>query len=161
MTPNPPPPPPPPQGFPVETTSWWQRNKKWALPLLIIAGLMLLCCCGFGGWLAMQAKDGVNFFKEQAGAMQAIRSKATVIAQGHPEVVEAVGEPVTVGAIEAPNYNIKNGRVDFRFEMEVTGPSGKGRIFARAEAPDTASPPDLTELDFEHGNTTVNLLAAE
>ncbi len=161
MNPNPPPPPPPSFDAPSETTTWWQRNKKWAIPVGCLGLAVVVGCCGLAGVMGMGFTKLAAFGKEQVATIQVIHTQATARVEASQAVRDHLGEPISVGAVQSPNYRAVNGEVSYSFEIPVSGPKGELLVEGRAHADGSGQPLRLRSLAFDNGTNNVELLDDE
>lgn len=155
MNPNPPPPPP----FAAEPPStWWSRNKKWAIPVGCVGLVVILGCCGLLGAAMFGFGKVAKYAQEQSVALAAIRTESAALIDANPEIKELVGEPLSIGAPQSPNWKNINGKVDYRFQIPVTGPKGEVLVHGHATAPDGDTPLKLRSLEFDNGERNIELL---
>jgi len=156
---NPNPPPPPPYAPHSEApTSWWDRNKKWAIPVGCLGLVVILGCCGLLGFMGFGFSKLADFGKAQVGAIQAIQAEATQRVEASQELRAVVGEPITQGGVSNPNYRMVNGKVDYTFQIMVTGPKGSVTVEGRASAASPEERVTLRSLEFDDGTRNVELM---
>ena len=114
----------PPQGdaAPAPPAGWWSRNWKWFVPLgclsmvllvvLFVAGIVLIV---FG---AMKSSDAYK--------------TAVARAKANPEVVSALGTPIEEGMFVSGKTNVDGSSGEADLTIPISGPKGKGKIFAIA-----------------------------
>ena len=121
-----PPPPPPPPFTPApqpQRAGWWSRNWKWFVPTgccltpLVLGGAFLafLVLVVFG---AMKQSDAYK--------MAVARAKAD------PRVTSALGTPIDEGWFMSGKTNVNGGSGDADLSIPISGPKGKGTIYAVA-----------------------------
>jgi hypothetical protein len=121
-----PPAPPPPPFTPVPQpppAGWWNRNWKWFVPTgccltpLVLGGAFVafLVLVVFG---AMKQSDAYK--------MAVARAKA------NPRVTSALGTPISEGWFLSGHTNVNMGSGDADLTIPISGPKGKGTIYAVA-----------------------------
>jgi hypothetical protein len=112
--------PPPPQPQPA---GWWSRNWKWFVPTgccltpLILGGAFVafLVLVVFG---AMKQSDAYKM--------------AVARAKSDPRVTSALGTPISEGWFLSGNTNVNGASGDADLTIPISGPKGKGTIYAVA-----------------------------
>ena len=111
---------------PISSTAkpnWWKRNWKWFVPLgcFSIAALFVVFV-GSVVLIVFSAVKSTNVYKNAYG-----RAKA------HPEVIEALGSPITEGFFVSGNTNVNGASGEANLSIPVAGPKGKGTIYVAAK----------------------------
>jgi len=105
-----------------ETNSrgWWSRNWKWFVPTGCVTLLLLifLSCAGVA-YLALGLMKKTDVYKM---AMQRV--------QTDPRAANAFGTPIESGWFVTGNIRISGGSGNADLEIPVSGPKGKGTIYA-------------------------------
>ena len=112
--------PPPPQPQPA---GWWSRNWKWFVPTgccltpLVLGGAFVafLVLVVFG---AMKQSDAYKM--------------AVARAKSDPRVTSALGTPISEGWFLSGNTNVNGASGDADLTIPISGPKGKGTIYAVA-----------------------------
>jgi len=111
---------------PISSTAkpnWWKRNWKWFVPLgcFSIAALFVVFV-GSVVLIVFSAVKSTDVYKNAYG-----RAKA------HPEVIEALGSPITEGFFVSGNTNVNGASGEANLSIPVAGPKGKGTIYVAAK----------------------------
>ena len=128
--------------------SWWSRN--W--------GCVVGCGC-FGMVLAIAAIIGALFFGLNSIASSAPLGKAVEIAAAHPEVQEALGEPIASGWGFQGSVNIQNQSGNADYSMPLNGPNGRGRLYVVATKTRGQWTFDILEVEIDGRSDRIDLLA--
>jgi len=107
---------PPPRG-------WWNRNWKWFVPTGCCLGPLL-----FGGAIAIFVIVVVFGALKQSDVYKTAVSRA----KSDPRVTAALGTPVKEGWYLSGNTNVNGGSGDADLSIPISGPKGKGTIYAVA-----------------------------
>ncbi len=103
--------------------SWWQRNWKWFVPLLGI-GVVIL----FVSFIALILSLVFGMMKSSY-----VYNHAMEEAKANPNVQKALGEPVKAGLLVAGNISVNGHSGHADLSIPVSGPDGKGTIYAVAQ----------------------------
>ena len=126
MSTIPPPLPPRPAPMPPPPRGWWKRNWKWALPVTVLTFVALVVTF-----------VAIVLFAIRGSMMRSdVYADAMARARAHPEVVAAIGAPITpgfmpMGSISTSSEDGGSGRADLMIPIE--GPRGTGHLAAMAE----------------------------
>lgn len=121
---NTPKPPPLPRAIPREKpTTWWQRNWKWFVPVGCL-GLLAL----FTGFVALIVTIVFGMMKSSD-----VYKDALAMARAEPAVEMALGTPIEEGLFVVGNINISGSSGQADLAIPISGPHGKGTIYAVAE----------------------------
>ncbi|MEP7008822.1 MAG: cytochrome c oxidase assembly factor Coa1 family protein [Acidobacteriota bacterium] len=135
--------------YPAENKNWWGRNWKWFVPTGCMTLILLVGGC-FGSVLmvAFTAMKSSDVYKD-----------ALVRAQADPEVVAALGSPITTGFFTSGSINTSGPTGDAAFSIPLSGPKGKGTI--QLEAKKSAGEWTFTTLvvDVKNPPQRIDLLA--
>lgn len=114
-----------PPGSPVSQppAGWWQRNWKWFVPTgccltpLVLGGafFVFLTVVIFG---ALKQSDAYK--------------TAVAFAKSDQRVITALGSPITEGWFLSGHTNVNMGSGDADLTIPISGPKGKGTIYAVA-----------------------------
>jgi hypothetical protein len=105
------------------STSWWSRNWKWFVPTgccltpLVLGGAFVafLVLVIFG---AMKQSD--------------VYKMAVARAKADPRVIAALGSPIKDGWYVSGKTNVNGGSGEADLSIPISGPRGKGTIYAIA-----------------------------
>src|SRR5437660_11498144 len=129
MEPMPPPPPPPfspapqPVPQPPARPGWWSRNWKWFVP----TGCCLTPLVLGGAFVAFMVLVVFGALKQSDAYKLAVaRAKAD------SRVVAALGSPIEEGWYLSGNTNVNGASGDADLSIPISGPKGKGTIYAVA-----------------------------
>jgi hypothetical protein len=102
---------------------WWSRNWKWVVPagclsiiVFVVAVIGIILVAVFG---AIRSTDAYK------GALHA--------AQEDPRVIAALGSPIKPGLWVGGNVNVDNGAGNAEINFPISGPKGKGTVYAEAK----------------------------
>ena len=114
------------QPFPTATRrGWWSRNWKWIIPTgcftLLLLGLGLIAAFVFLLFGTMKSTD--------------VYRVALARAQANLEVQASLGTPVKAGMFLGGSINTNNGFGNANLNIPISGPRGKGTIYAVATKP--------------------------
>ena len=114
-TPPPAPPPPPP--------GWWSRNWKWFVPTgccltPLVVGACIVAFLVLVVFAALKQSDAYKM--------------AVARAKSDPRVTAALGTPIDEGWYLSGHTNVNNGAGDADLSIPISGPKGKGTIYAVA-----------------------------
>jgi hypothetical protein len=112
---------------PPPRPSWWSRNWKWFVPVggcggclfFILIGVVFFSSILFAVFGALKSSD---VYKTALG-----RAKA------NPQVVAALGTPIEDGMLVSGNTNTNGASGHADLSIPISGPKGKGTIYAVAE----------------------------
>lgn len=98
--------------------NWWSRNWKWFVPVGCLSLIVL-----FAAFIG-------SIFLVATGAMKSsdVYKQAVAKAQAHPEVVEALGTPITTGYFTSGSINTSTSGGDATLSIPLSGPKGKATI---------------------------------
>ena len=102
---------------------WFKRNWKWFIPACCLF-IFLLIVGGIGGILAIVEGSIKN---------SGVYTQALAQAQTNPQVVAQIGQPVTPGMFVSGNINVNGDSGDADISIPVSGPKGKGKVYAVAK----------------------------
>ena len=102
--------------------TWWDRNWKWAVPVGVLGGLICIAAFTFTIVLAVLA-----LFKSSDVYAEAVHR-----ARSSPGVVRELGEPIEPGWWVIGNINITGSSGTADFATPISGPSGRGTLYAEA-----------------------------
>ena len=102
--------------------NWWQRNWKWFVPAGCLTLLVLFAAFGavifFGVSAAMKSSDAYRI--------------AVATAKAEPRVIAALGAPIKEGMFMSGNTNVSGGSGQADLSIPLSGPKGKGTLYAVA-----------------------------
>lgn len=102
---------------------WWRRNWKWSVPL----GCFTLLVLGFLVFITLLVGTVFGVVRSTD-----VYRTATARAKANPEVKAALGTPIAEGWFPTGNTNVNNGVGDANLSIPISGPKGKGTIYAVA-----------------------------
>lgn len=102
--------------------SWAARH--WVL--LIVLGVVLIVLLAGGGvtWFVFQI---FAMMRNHPAAQQGV-----AIAQVDPQVIAAIGQPITLGPVVGGNIGARNGVQVADLQLSLRGPKGNGTLWLRA-----------------------------
>jgi hypothetical protein len=108
--------------LPTSKPNWWTRNWKWFVPtgcltilVLFVAFVVSIVAIVF---TAIKSTDP---YKD-----------ALARAKMNPAVIEALGSPIKEGFFVSGNTNVNGAAGDADLAIPISGPKGKGTIYAKA-----------------------------
>ncbi len=98
--------------------SWWSRNWAWVVPTGCL-GLLLMpfACVGAVGFLLSGALRSSDVF-----------TQALEMARSHPEVIEALGDPVEPGWSFHGSIDVDGSSGDADYSIPIKGPRGEATL---------------------------------
>src|SRR5207244_7278462 len=106
--------------------NWWKRNWKWFVLLGCFSIAMLFVV--FVGSIVLIVFSAVK--------SSDVYKDALARAKTHPDVIEALGSPVTEGLLLSGNTNVNGASGEANLSIPVYGPKGKGTIYLAATKSD-------------------------
>ncbi|MCE7973095.1 MAG: hypothetical protein DYG92_02035 [Leptolyngbya sp. PLA1] len=108
--------------------------RSWAVRhwvLLVILGVLVVLLLAGGGvtWFVFQI---FAMLRSHPAAQQGV-----AIAQADPQVIAAIGQPITLGPIAGGNIGVRNGVQVADLQLSLRGPKSKGTLWLRATASGT------------------------
>ena len=113
-------PPPTPLPFKVArplNASKWLRT---GCALVVLSQFLFVCVCG--SFVALAS----NLIMKTWGPLDQVAA----IVQEQPQVVQALGQPVKLGALSSSSFQSKNGATTARFDAPVIGAQASGKVHA-------------------------------
>lgn len=103
--------------------NWWQRNWKWVVP----GGCLGVIVIGIGSFAL--------FIVLIFGALRnaEVTEAAVARAEESAEVRERTGVPLQAGFLVSGNISISGGGGEADLAIPVSGPHGRGTLYANAE----------------------------
>jgi len=102
--------------------NWWQQNWKWFVPVGCIGVLVL-----FAAFVALIGTLVFGVIKSSA-----VYKDSLATARSNPAVVQALGAPIEDGIFVMGSINISGSSGNADLAIPISGPKGKGTIYARA-----------------------------
>ncbi len=102
---------------------WFKRNWKWFVPACCLV-VFLFIAGGIAGILAL-----IEGSIKQSGAY----TQSLALAQSNPQVIAQIGQPVAAGFFVSGNINVNGDSGDADISFPVSGPKGKGKVYAVAK----------------------------
>jgi hypothetical protein len=108
---------------PAPRPGWWSRNWKWFVPTgccltPLVVGAAVLCFFVFVIFAALKQSD--------------VYKTAVARAKSDARVTAALGTPVKEGWYLSGNTNVNGSSGDADISIPISGPKGKGTIYAVA-----------------------------
>ena len=103
--------------------SWWSRNWKWFVPAGCLS--MIVLFAAFIGSILLVATSAMK--------SSDVYKDAVAKAQANPEVVEALGTPMTTGFFTSGSINVSGPSGDAKLSIPLSGPKGKATIQVEAK----------------------------
>ena len=107
---------------PVKEKNWWSRNWKWVVPSGCLTVILL-----FVGFFAVIFFGVFGILKSTE-----VYKTSLAAAQNSAEVQEALGTPVEAGLFMSGSINTNGGSGDADISIPISGPNGKGTVYAIA-----------------------------
>ena len=143
--------PPPGESGPVPRPNWWSRNWKWFVPagcltfvVLIAAFVAAIVLIVFG---ALKSSDAYK--------------TAVARAKSNPQVIEALGTPIEEGMFLSGKTNVDGSSGEADLTIRISGPEGKGKIYAIATKRAGRWTYSTLEVEVEGREDRINLLGDE
>jgi len=102
---------------------WFGRNWKWFVPAVCLF-IFILIAGGVGGLFAV-----VEGSIKQSG----VYTQALAQARENPQVTDKTGQPLTPGWFVSGSINVNGDSGDANISFPVSGPRGKGTVYAVAK----------------------------
>ena len=108
---------------PAPRKSWFARNWMWLVPsgCLTMIVLLLAFIAAIVGMVEMSIKSSGPY------------TQALALAQASPEVSSKIGRPLKPGWFVSGSINTSGDSGDADISFPVTGPTGKGTVYAVAK----------------------------
>jgi hypothetical protein len=103
--------------------NWWTRNWKWFVPTGCLTIVVLFVA--FVGSIVVIVFSAIKSTDPYKDAF----AKAKM----HPAVIEALGSPIKEGFFVSGNTNVNGASGEANLSIPISGPKGKGTIYAKAE----------------------------
>jgi len=134
---------------PSENGNWWSRNWKWFVPTGCMTLILLVGgCVGSIFMVATTAMKSSDVYKD-----------ALVKAQANPEVVEALGTPITTGFFTNGSIHTSGPTGDAAFSIPLSGPKGKATIQLEAKKSGGEWTYSTLVVEVENPKRRIDLLA--
>jgi hypothetical protein len=102
--------------------NWWNRNWKWFVPTGCLSiALLFVAFAASVVLIVFSAVKSTDVYKD-----------ALARAKAHPAVIDALGSPITEGFLVSGNTNINGASGEANLSIPISGPKGKGTIYAAA-----------------------------
>jgi len=102
--------------------NWWSRNWKWFVPLGCFSTLILLVAFVVSvALIVFSAMKSTDVYKDSL-----TRAKAD------SAVIDALGQPIKEGFLVSGNTNVNGAAGEANLSISISGPKGKGTIYAAA-----------------------------
>jgi hypothetical protein len=128
--------------------NWWSRNWKWFVPVgclstlvLFVGGIVLLMSFVFG---MMKSTD--------------VYSQALKRAKADPQVVSALGSPITDGYFTSGSIQESGPSGTAELSIPISGPKGSGTIYLEARKSTGQWSFNKLVVEIEHPNQRIDLL---
>jgi hypothetical protein len=131
--------------------SWWSRNWLWVVPTgcltliaVVVAFVALIVAVVFG---AMKSSD--------------VYKLAVATARENPAVVQALGTPIKEGLFLSGSTNVNGASGDANLAIPISGPKGKGKIYAVATKSAGRWSYSTLEVEVDGRERRINLLGGD
>ncbi|MEZ6056225.1 MAG: cytochrome c oxidase assembly factor Coa1 family protein [Planctomycetaceae bacterium] len=127
-------------------------NLKWwllfgCLPVVVL----LVCCGGCGGFFVFI----MGTLKDSAPYVDSL-----LAAKSHPDVIDALGEPIEAGFLVQGNLQINNNKKTADITYDISGPKGTATVRAAGTGVDKVWTYDTMTVTLPTGET-INLMASQ
>ena len=133
----------------TEDRSWWSRNWKWFLPVGCLGSTVLLGGALFGLIFTIFS------LMRSSGAVQGALERA----QGSPQAIDALGEPIKVGWWMTGNISVSGPSGEAELSIPLSGPRGSGTLYVIAQKQAGEWTFELLELALDNSDKRINLLS--
>jgi len=131
--------------MPEKQGNWFSRNWKWLIPVAVLSPILL---CGGAITLFLTVVFGAI---RNSGAF----TEAMERARNHPEVRQALGQPIEAGYFVSGQISTGGGSGDADLSIPLSGPDGSGTL--TVEASHTGGPWQFQTLRFSGQNTNQSI----
>ena len=125
------------------------KNCLWLASLGCLGSLVVL-----GGGIVGIVFVAISFLRSNAATQGALERL-----QAHPQAVEALGEPITMGWQLSGNINISGPSGDADLSIPVSGPRGAGTLYVEAEKQAGEWEYQVLELAIDGSSERIDLLS--
>jgi hypothetical protein len=133
---------------PQTSRSWFARNALWAVPVGCLGILAALAAfAGLVLTIAMGSVKATDAYREAVD-----RAKAS------PQVHAALGEPVKVGWFVSGKVNVSGPSGDADLSIPLSGPQGKGTLYATARKQAGRWRYEVLEVEVEGRKDRIDLM---
>lgn len=101
---------------PLNASKWLRTGCA----LVVLSQFLFVCVCG--SFVALAS----NLIMKTWGPLDQVAA----IVQAQPQVVQALGQPVKLGALSSSSFQSKNGATTARFDAPVIGAKASGKVHA-------------------------------
>jgi hypothetical protein len=108
---------------PQPRPGWWSRNWKWFVPTGCCLTPLLIGAC-FAAFLVLVVFAALK--------QSDVYKTAVARAKSDSRVMAALGTPIEEGWYLSGNTNVNGGSGDANISIPISGPKGKGTIYAVA-----------------------------
>jgi hypothetical protein len=127
------------------------KGKPWIKWVVLgCTGLLLLVVLGVAACFSL-----IVGAVKKSGAYQEAMEKA----RATPAVVEALGEPIEPGYFVSGSVSVEGGSGEAKISIPLSGPKGKGTLYAEATKRANRWEFTLLELEVEGRSERIDLLA--
>ncbi len=128
--------------------SWWTRNWRWFVPTgcLFIVALTVASVAALGSFVFGMMKSSDAY------------AHAMTTARANPDVVEALGSPITEGFFISGEVNVNGASGKADLAIPVSGPKASGTIFVDARKSAGAWRYTTLVVEVEPGKERIDLL---
>jgi Cytochrome oxidase complex assembly protein 1 len=133
---------------PQTSRSWFARNALWVVPVGCLG--LLAALAAFAGLVLTIAMGSVK-------ATDAYR-EAVDRAKASPQVLAALGEPVKSGWFVSGKVNVSGPSGDADLSIPLSGPKGKGTLYATARKQAGRWRYEVLEVEVEGRKDRIDLM---
>jgi hypothetical protein len=134
--------------MPQTSRSWFARNALWVVPVGCLGVLAALAAfAGLVLTIAMGSVKATDAYREAVD-----RAKAS------PQVLAALGEPVKVGWFVSGKVNVSGPSGDAELSIPLSGPQGKGTLYATARKQAGRWRYEVLEVEVEGRKDRIDLM---
>jgi hypothetical protein len=131
--------------------NWFERNWKWVVPSGCLTIIVLLL--GFAA--------GIFAIVELSFRSSDVYTQALTQAQANPQVSDKIGRPLNAGWFATGEINIHNDSGDADITIPISGPKGKGWIYAVAKKKAGVWRYETLKVEVDGQEDQINLLPAQ
>ncbi len=136
---------------PALPRSWWSQNWKWFVPTGCLSIIVL----------SVAFLVGVFFLASGMMKSSDVYRTALARAKSNPAVIEALGEPLQEGLLVTGKTEVTGGSGAADIGIPITGPKGKGTIYAVATKSAGRWTYRALEVEVNGREDRINLLQGE
>jgi len=133
---------------PKTQKDWVQRNWKWLFPAGFI-GLIIVSAAFVGG---------IFLLVESSFRNSDVYAQALARARANPKVIECIGQPLKAAWVVTGDIQLTNASGHATLSIPISGPAGKGTIYAVARKKADVWKFDTLRVDIQGQAQRIDLL---